>query len=239
MEMEYLNGKRMTKLYHEMSPLEAAIQRHEDQVKKYYSLKNESLSMPKAEREQKLKEALDYLKHERMHLEAIAVVQSDLTEYRKAGNEAVLGNDSQRSAALTVMSSEKHHPTVVLERFMRAEGVPKPSRHHTAHHVLPGSGQYNKRAISRARVHVHIRGIRINDPVNGVYLVSKDKLTPHWSMPGSRGHLKYHTSDYELYVSNKVRGVQGVDQITTTLQVIGRLLQQHEPKDAIAKIGQM
>lgn len=81
---------------------------------------------------------------------------------------------------------------------------------------------------------MHVNGIRINDLANGVYLLTKDKHTPHWSMPNSRGHLKYHTSDYEKWVSNKVRAVKGMDYIKTQLQVIGRLLQQNEPKTAIA-----
>jgi hypothetical protein len=89
-------------------------------------------------------------------------------------------------------------------------------------------------SFTRARIHMHVNGIRINDPANGVYLLTKDKYTPHWSMPNSRGHLKYHTSEYEKWVSNKVRGVKGMDYIKTQLQVIGRLLQQNEPKTAIA-----
>lgn len=86
------------------------------------------------------------------------------------------------------------------------------------------------------RLHIHRNGIRINDPANGVYLLHKDEYTPHWSMPKSRGHLKYHTKQYEQFLNSRIAGLRGMDVIKTHLQVIGRLLQENEPKTAIANI---
>ena len=44
MELEYKNGVRLTKLYHEMSPLEVAIHNYEEMAKKHYSDKNAPLT---------------------------------------------------------------------------------------------------------------------------------------------------------------------------------------------------
>ena len=83
---------------------------------------------------------------------------------------------------------------------------------------------------------MHSHGIRINDPVNGVYLLHKDDYTPHHSMPGSRGHLKCRTREYEKLVPARIGRLPNQDIIKTQLQVIGRLLQQHEPKAAFAQM---
>lgn len=48
--------------------------------------------------------------------------------------------------------------------------------------------------------------------------------------------LYVHTKSYEEHVSLKVRNLTDMDQIKTQLQIIGRMLQQQEPKAAIAKI---
>jgi len=56
---------------------------------------------------------------------------------------------------------------------MRAVPVPKPSANHTAHHIVPGKGK-TKGAV-RARIRLHLYGIRINDPGNGVWLPTYSK----------------------------------------------------------------
>jgi len=119
---------------------------------------------------------------------------------------------------------------------VRAEGEPKPSPVHTAHHIVPGSGML-KRVNARTRYHLHINGIRINDPANGVYLVSKDEYPPHWSMLNSSGHKKYHLHIYEEYLNRVLTPVLGEDILKTKLQVIGRILQANQPKEAMGKVG--
>lgn len=239
MQPEYSNGVRITKHYHEMDPLEAAISRYEDMARRHYSLENSTLEMPKEKREAKLAESLRYLQMERMHLETINSVRTQLAIYQAKGNEVFSTQKGEAAAVLNMMNAEDHHPTAVLEKHMRAENVPKPTKYHTAHHILPGKGQYEQMAISRARLKMHLQGVRINDPVNGVYLVSKDKNTPHWSMPKSRGHLKYHTADYEKYVSMKVASLNDKAVLKTQLQLIGKILQQNEPKTAISNIARL
>lgn len=231
MDLEYCNGIRINKMYHEMSPLEAAIHRYENMAKRHYDLINAKGALD----EKKCKEredALACLKAERIKLDSIASIQGQLQEYRERGLDATRGDVKERVKAVRTLRSEKHHPTEVLEKYMFAEGQVKPSRLHTAHHIVPGAGKL-KELTARTRAHLHSHGIRINDPANGVYLLNKDEYAPHWSMPNSRGHLKYHTHDYERWVSNKVRVLSNIDTIKTQLQIIGRLLQQHEPKTVI------
>lgn len=236
MKLEYSNGVRISKLTHEMSPLERAIQSYEEKAERYYSMDNLSLHFTKEEREIKKNEAMQELATQRRHLETIGEVRALLEVYRENNMKMKLGSNADRKKALATMKNESHHPTDFLEKLMRAEGHPKPSGKHTAHHILPGAGQYEKVMISRARIHMHTHGIGVNDPANGVYLLTKDEYTPHYSMPESRGHLKYHTRDYEKWVSLRIRQLKNIDFIKTQLQIIGRLLQQNEPKAAISKI---
>jgi len=232
MKLEYMNGVRTTMLYHEMSPLDAAITRYEELAEKHYA---KTSTLTGAEREKALKESRAHLESERKRLETISDVQAGLEQYRKAGLAATKENRKNKATALNMMVAERHHPTAVLEKYMLAEGAVKPSLKHTAHHIVPGKGKLEI-LTGRTRLHLHQHGIRINDPANGVYLVSVDKDTPHWSMPKSRGHKTYHTEDYERWVSQKIRALRNIDFIKTQLQVIGRILQDNEPKNAIPVI---
>ncbi len=231
MKIEYQNGVRVTQLVHEQTVFERMLDRYSEMVKAHYTTSSNS-TLTEQERKTALKESLLFLERERRHLESMADVQAQLDTYREAGMMATRGGQDERNVALTTMRAESHHPTEVLEKYMRAEGVPKPSSKHTAHHIVPGKGKI-KILTNRTRVHLHIYGIRINDPANGVYLVHKDEDTPHWSMPKSRGHLTYHTHDYERWLSQKIRAIKNIDLIKTQLQLIGGMLQANEPKQTI------
>lgn len=238
MKLEYLHGQRMTKLVHEMTPLEMAIYSYEEAAQKtidrYSKLAKEHFASDKTrtdkEREAELKECLQFLELERMKLEKISDVQGQLDVYRAKALKATQGSTTERNTAIRRLELEEHHPTSDLEAYMRAEGVPKPSSKHTAHHIVPGKGK-DQVVNGRTRLHLHRYGIGINDPANGVYLLNKDEFTPHWSMPFSRGHKKYHTKQYEVWVLNRVRVLKNIDAIKTQLQIIGRILQQNEPKN--------
>lgn len=236
MELEYKNGIRITKLHHEMSPLESAIHNYERMAKKHFSKLDGDPNLTKEEREVALEKSLVFLERERRHIDNIAVVQAQLETYREQGMKSTRGSGKENLDALNMMRNEAHHPTNVLEAYMRAEAVPKPSRHHTAHHILPGSGRWKKVDLARARTHIHKHGVRINDPANGVYLVATDDDAPHWTMPNSSGHKKYHTAEYEGWVAQRISQLTHIDFIKTQLQIIGRILQENEPKDAIHKI---
>jgi hypothetical protein len=238
MKLEYRNGNRITKLVHEMDPLEAAINQYEfiakNKIDRYKQLASEHYAkestLTEAERAVEKKEAMKFLNLEWAKLEVIADVQGQLSNYRKSALRAVTGTRKERDAGIRKLRNEEHHPTDTLEKFMLAEGKPKPSSKHTAHHIVPGKGK-DEVVTARARLHLHRHGIGINDPANGVYLLHKDEYAPHWSMPRSRGHLKYHTLAYESWVLNRIRARKNIDSIKTELQVVGRLLQSNEPKN--------
>lgn len=238
MKLEYLHGERITSLIHEMTPLDMAVHSYEEAAHKLIdrykdlakSHAEESPTGTEIQRKAERDEYLRFLELERARLSVIADVQAQLALYRQSALTATTGELKDRNATVRRLSFEPHHPTNYLEKFMRAEGIPKPSAKHTAHHIVPGKGK-DPIVNVRTRLHLHQYGIGINDPANGVYLVHKDEYTPHWSMPLSRGHKKYHTDLYETWVANRVRSLKNIDAIKTQLQIIGRILQQNEPKD--------
>lgn len=237
MKLEYINGRRVTKFVHEMSPFEAAIERYEALAKQNHELQRSSPKSTDQQRQKSLAESLRHLENEKRHLANMGAIEDQLEEYRQAGMKAVTGEgNSEKRSAIKMMLAEKHHPTAMLEKYMRAEGVPKPSPYHTAHHIAPRRGRLKLREATQIRTHLHTNGIRINDPANGVYLVSVDDNTPHWSMPNSRGHRKYHTNDYERWLAQNLLHVKGGDHLKTRLQVIGRILQDNEPKAVHAQL---
>ncbi|ACR11742.1 hypothetical protein TERTU_4147 [Teredinibacter turnerae T7901] len=237
MKLEYRNGVRITQFDHELSPLEAAMRRFQENIDEQQQLANEHYdNSVDPKKEEARKSALAYLAMERQQLATLAGLYEQLEEYRKLESKVVSKDKKTAIHARDVMLTEEHHPTDDLEMYMRAEGVPKPSSQHTAHHICPGSGRWEKNLIRNTRIHMHSHGVRINDPANGVYLLHKDDYTPHYSMPNSRGHLTYHTREYEKLVAGRISTLPSRDVIKTQLQVIGRLLQQNEPKGAFAKM---
>jgi len=248
MELEYCNGVRITQLHHEKSPLDAAIDRYQEMAQKHYQRKNTlNANLTKEERKKELEESLRYLEHERRTLDATISVQAQLAAYRENAMSATRGTFSQKNAAVNRLNAEAHHPTKLLEKFMRAEGQPKPTSKHTAHHIVPGAGQegdipgrgQHKKQLARARVHLHQYGIGINDPANGVYLLTVDEDTPHWTMPKSTGHRTYHTGAYEQMIHSKIVPLKKIDMIKTQLQLIGRILQANEPKHAVVEMSKL
>ena len=237
MKLQYQNGRRITKFEHEMCPLEAAIARYEQAANEHYSVKNTKSTLTELEREEQLKKALRHLNQQREFLKTIDNVQAKLETYREQGMKAVTGTVPEQVDAMQLMENENHHPTKVLEEYMAAEGVPKPTPGHTAHHIVPGKGKL-ERVTGPTRLHMFFHGVRINDPANGVYLVAKDADTPHWSMPDSRGHKKYHTNEYEQWVASWIQRETDINHIKTRLQLIGKILQENEPKAVYSQMSQ-
>jgi hypothetical protein len=236
MNLEYKNGVRITKFAHEKDAYEAELDKHELRAREFYA--KDSQSSVEVDRKKALAESLAFLAKERAKLSTISSIQVQLREYRAQGMLANKDNSDMwsRADALDLLTTEDYHPTDMLEQNMRAEGVPKPSSQHTAHHICPGKGNLPD-TTRLARDHLHIHGIRINDPANGVYLIHKDKDTPHWDIPESRGHRKYHTHGYEELLWKRLAPRHTMDQIKTELQVIGRIIQHNEPRTAFAKMA--
>lgn len=236
MKLEYKNGVRITKFAHEKDAFEAALETYEERLKDYYACPSRDETTE--ERNKAVADAMGFLNQERAKLNTISSLQSQLQEYRAQGMKATSDNSDMwsRAQASDAMIAEKHHPTDVLEDNMAAEGIPKPSPKHSAHHICPGKGRL-KELTRQTRLRLHTFGVRINDPANGVYLLIYDANAPHWSMPDSRGHKTYHTKDYERLIWERVTPLIGQDEIKTQLQIIGRLMQQHNVKVMIDEVG--
>lgn len=210
------------------SLLDIALDNYDIQASRYYKQLSELEKAPKDVREER-KKALEktkrYLESQRMTSEAMASVQAKLDAYREEGRQLVSKRGEKGIEGRRVLQGERHHPTYKLGRYMMADGKPKPSPEHAAHHIVPGKGRTPESYL--ARTHMHIRGIRINDPDNGVWLPRSKKFTPHWSMPQAPAHLQCHTNEYEYKVSQRIRGRLAEGQIRTELRLIGKLLQQN------------
>ncbi len=198
MPIEYVNGKRASKLLHELSPLEAAIERYCEKAKAYFQQEQYiDKNLTQLEREKKLAAALHHLEHERRLAEVIVNVQAQLEAYR------AFGRAQKGSVGRATLKAETYHPAGTLGSFLQADGRPKPSCQHVAHHIVPGKGKTKVSGL--ARLHLYRYGVRINDPDNGVWLVRNKVDTPHWSMPEAKSHLSIHTHNYETWIYNAVR----------------------------------
>ena len=191
--MQLFKGPGANISVHTLSPLERAIDAFEKKATDYYqnartTVKNETAE-DRLKREQDLKKAFDHLKHERRHISILAQLQIRLQEYQAKG----------RTMSTKEMLLETHHPTGPLATHMRAAARPQPSNRHSAHHIVQGKGRTPQNAEVRALM--HMCGIRINDPDNGVWLPKTKKDKGHWSMPHAPAHAEIHTRNYETWVT--------------------------------------
>ena len=226
--------------YEYQSRIDTSIDQYKKQVDKYYKDFNEAQNAPKdvkEARKKKVEAAHEWLEHERRLLEVKVDVLAQLQLYQEQGRKATKGGRSEVAIKQEALLGDKHHQSggaVELEKYMRAVPVPKPSGDHTAHHIVPGKGKTLD--ANRARVRMHLFGIRINDPDNGVWLPRYARHTPHWSMPDSKGHLEYHTEGYESWVLKKLKVKSGELAIRHELKLIGQILQENNiPKEAQKK----
>ncbi|TQV87366.1 AHH domain-containing protein [Aliikangiella coralliicola] len=227
MAEEFVNGVRVKQHYAEMTPLDRAIDAYTKQAERYFDARNRLENAPEDVREKRKKEFESIkagLEAQRMNAFTMADLQSQLDQYR----------DNVRKADINTLENEKHHPTEMLERFMRAAGVPKPDDNCTAHHIVPGKGRLRVNYFTR--VHLHINYIGINDPDNGVYLPEKKRYTPHWHMPDSLGHKEYHTEGYERFINRRLVLMRTESTIRMELNLIGKMLQDNNlPPEARKK----
>lgn len=210
------------------SLLDQALDNYDTRLTLYYRKLNDlECSAPDVReyRQIEVTEAKRFLDNQRVNAVVLSSIQAKLDAYREAGKELVSGKQQSKRSGLKQLLEERHHPTRLLGKHMHADGKPKPSPQHAAHHIIPGRGKTSHTYL--ARTHMHINGIRINDPDNGVWLPMHKKHTPHWSMPTARSHLEYHTREYEYKVSRRVVNKLNESLIRKELQLIGVLLQQN------------
>lgn len=226
--MDFLNGIRLTPHYHELSPLDAASANFESKAKQYHQQKRVALRVgehpeQRKKHENELALALKHLEQERRLASVTAEVQVQLEEYRIQSHSKNAMSRAQRRDNRTAMQAEMHHPTYALAKFMRAEGHPRPSPNHTAHHIIPGKGKTSFAA--QARINLHMCDIRINDPINGVWMIRRRRDKGHWSMPNAKAHSELHTHNYERWVFNNTKLAMDETAMRTSLHRLRLLLE--------------
>lgn len=173
--------------------LELAIYNFELKAKLYHD-ENNKKSVDSAKLT-KLAKDYDHLQKEKTRIESVSIAQSALDTYREANSQ------SSRES----LFEEKHHPTNNLAKFLYAVGEPKPTTEHEAHHIISSKGRYNPQAILRARLNLHMAGIGINDPHNGIWLINFAKNKSHdWATKDAPPHRKIHRYNYETWIGGNL-----------------------------------
>lgn len=171
--------------------LELAIHRFEQLANQHYQNGKQSMD---AKAKQKHARDLQHLQRERIRISTQAALQQDLDTYRK----------ENKQKSVVELAKEPHHPTNVLSKNLTAIAEPKPSQDHDAHHIVMGKGRWLKSEMMRARLSLHLHGIGVNDPINGVWLPRDRESKGHWATPNSPAHKEIHRYNYERWVSNKL-----------------------------------
>lgn len=202
MTVEYDHGRRVTLFVHEQSTLDRAISEFEKCAKAYYQQKGQSntndIEQQRESCEKDLASALRHLKVERLRALTQIDVCYQLDEYRNAAKAAIDGTFQEQLEAQDILGAEKHHPTDKLANFMRMDGRPQPGPRFTAHHLVQGKGKGQDAA--RARVELHMQGVAVNDPDNGVWMPRTKSDKGHWAYPNAAAHTEIHTLNYEKWV---------------------------------------
>ncbi|WKE66485.1 AHH domain-containing protein [Gallaecimonas kandeliae] len=191
------------------TPLELAIYNYEVACAKYHNGKTAMLSQQASKEErQKLYAAQEkdwqHLQRRKAALATHAQLQGELETYRT----------ENRLKDPFELQDEPHHPTQRLTRHLYAIGEVKPSPKHAAHHIIMGKGRYRAGQMARARLNLHLFGVGINDPINGVWLANNRKGSEqwrvtesstekprHWATPESPVHLSMHGANYETWIT--------------------------------------
>jgi|GEM_PF-584619 len=227
--MNYLHGKRLNPLPHEMTRFEQALERLSQAANEYHTKKAKASLLSGETAEQKtarleeLNADLKHLQRELRFTEVIGEVETRLEEYRLTSRRGDGDTRADSKIKRQLMESEMYHPTEALEQFMRADGRPKPSSKHTAHHIAPGKGKTIFAARARARLHFH--GVRINDADNGAWMLTYIKDKGHWSMPTANAHREIHTKNYEGWVYRIVNAGMDEQGVRSGLRRIADLLE--------------
>ena len=146
---------------------------------------------------------MKHLETEEAHLDVLADIFSQQEAMRSMarGNANETASDARKRAK--DLASQDHHPTVMLEQNMRADGRPKPSENYTAHHIVPGKGR--TKGNYRTRLRLHSLGVAINDGNNGAWMLQKTAYKPHWFAGEAAAHKCHHTNAYEDWLNSSIR----------------------------------
>lgn len=183
------------------TPLELAIYEYEQKAAAAHKAQlRAKANKPCPETDRLLKKAecdIAALQVERNRLLCLAQIQAGLELYR---------SDNKTKSA-TDMLAEVYHPTGDLADNLFAVGEARPGGFFDAHHIIPGKGRWQQNEMLAARLNLHLHGIGINDPFNGVFLPRNKEDKGHWGSPMSPSHKDIHRFNYETWIaSNFARG---------------------------------
>jgi len=110
---------------------------------------------------------------------------------------------------------ERHVPPR-LGKHMSVSGMPKPSPDFEAHAIISGASQH---AIAARAILARYK-IRIDDPVNGVWLPNFLRNIPNNRMPNAPAHRTIHTVQYYLNLNQVLFGLTSKDDLVDVLSKI-------------------
>lgn len=123
---------------------------------------------------------------------------------------------------------EKHKPKR-LGRFLEVSGSCKPACEFEAHAVISGKHEL----AEAARMILARFSIRIDDPVNGVWLPNFQRNIPHEKMPKAPAHRTVHTKQYYANLTALLEDVETEEELVEVLaKVKSRLMQGKFPYKA-------
>ena len=130
--------------------------------------------------------------------------------------------------------TEKHN-SKKLGKHMEAIGSLKPAKEFEAHAIISGGSEYAR----SARILLARYGIRIDDPVNGVWLPNFKKNVPHVKMPHAAAHRTIHTPQYYVNLLAVLDLSDSKEDVTRVLsKVRERLIQGRFPYIKNSKINE-
>ena len=145
-----------------------------------------------------------------------------IKEAKKAVGEYRLQAKSMKNRQLV---SEKHVPPR-LGKHMSVSGMTKPAKDFEAHAIISGASQY----ASAARAILAKYKIRIDDPVNGIWLPNFVRNVPHSKMPKAPAHRTVHTIQYYLNLDELLLDVDSRESLVDLLcKVRSRLVEGRFP----------
>ncbi|MPW29940.1 hypothetical protein F9L16_13175 [Agarivorans sp. B2Z047] len=175
--------------------LELAIYQFELKAKKFHDAKLAGVPASSEEEKallEKMTRDYEHLEAEKSRITGLVIAQESLKAYREACS----------SASLKDLKEEAHHPTDRLARHLASVGEPKPTKRREPHHIVCGKGKFLRSRMMRARLNLHLNGIGINDPSNGVWMINFHKNKPEdWATPSTPSHRGIHRYNYETWIT--------------------------------------
>lgn len=147
----------------------------------------------------------------------VAQVQDRLEAYR---------NKSNRMSESELRAEE--HSSAKLGQHLEWDGKTRPSRCH-AHALVAGRHKY----AAQLRIIMAVLKIRIDDPDNGCWLPENTAATPHPAFPSAPPHSRIHRYNYFFWLFSRLSRVRNEPNFRTSLQIIGKLLQNGEIPDYV------